>query len=91
MSKYKVGLKILQQEGQSEPECYAEFVYKFRKIRGKIDFFFVKLKKIVTRNKNIGYNITWILPQTACMIVNAIMVDSFASFFNWTTVCRSSD
>ena len=32
-----------------------------------------------------------ILRQTACMVVNPIMVDNFASLFNCTTVGRSPE
>ena len=32
-----------------------------------------------------------ILRQVACMVVNRIMVDKFASFFNCTTVGQFSD
>ena len=35
VSKYNVGLKRLLLEGLSEPEFYADLVYKFRKIIGK--------------------------------------------------------
>ena len=32
-----------------------------------------------------------ILRQTACMVVNPVMVDNFALLFNCSTVSRSSD
>ena len=35
VSKYNTGLRSLLQQGLSEPEFYADFVYKFRKIVGK--------------------------------------------------------
>ena len=64
-------------------------VYKFRKIINKNDFPY-HLKKIIVRNKKIGYNID-ILRQTACLVVNPIKVNSFAYLFNCTTVGRVSD
>ena len=39
--------------------------------------FSVQLKKIVSRYKKIGYNKD-ILRQTACIVVNPIMVNKFA-------------
>ena len=89
MSKYNVGLKTLLLEGLSEPEFYGDLVFKFRKIIGKNDFPY-HFKKIIVRNKNIGYNID-VLRQTACLVVNPIKVNSFAYLFNCTTVGRASD
>ena len=59
-----------------------------RKIIGKTDFP-CNFKTLVTRFKEIGYNMN-ILLQTACMIVNPIMVDNFASLINCVAVGRSS-
>ena len=89
MSKYNVGLKTLLLEGLSEPEFYGDLVYKFRKIIGKNDFPY-HFKKIIVRNKKIGYNI-YVLRQTACLVVNPIKVNSFAFLFNCTTEGRASD
>ena len=89
VSKYNVGLKGLLLEGLSEPEFYGNLVYKFRKIFGKNDFPY-HFKKIIVRYKKIGYNID-VLRQTACLVVNPIMVNSFAYLFNCTTVGRASD
>ena len=68
---------------------YGDLVYKFRKIIGKNDFPY-HFKKIIVRYKKIGYNID-VLRQTACLVVNPIMVNSFAYLFNCTTVSRASD
>ena len=38
VSKYNVGLKTLLLQGLSEPEFCGDFVYKFRKIIGKMSF-----------------------------------------------------
>ena len=56
VSKYNGGLKTLPLQGLSEPEFYGDLVYKFRKIIGKYDFPY-HFKKIIARNKKIGYNI----------------------------------
>ena len=89
MSKYNVGLKTLLLQGLLEPEFYGDSVYKFRKIIGKNDFPY-HFKKIIVRYKKIGYNVD-VLRQTACLVVNPIMVNSFASLFNCTSVGRASD
>ena len=38
VSKFNVGLKTLLHQGLSEPEFYADLVYKFQKIVGRADF-----------------------------------------------------
>ena len=38
ISKFNDGLKSLLHQGLSEPEFYGDLVYKFKKIRGMIDF-----------------------------------------------------
>ena len=88
MSKY-VGLKSLLQEGLSEPEFYSDLSYKFRKIVGKTDFS-IQFKKDYCSLQEDRYNLD-ILWQTACMVVNPIVIDNFASHFNCTMVSRSSD
>ena len=46
--------------------------------------------KIISNYKKIGYNIN-VLQQTACLVVNPIMVGNFAFLFNCTLVGRTSD
>ena len=36
--KYNIGLKTLLQQGISEPICYGDLVYKFKRIVGKPNF-----------------------------------------------------
>ena len=69
MSKYNVGLKTLFLQGLSEPECYGDLVYKFRKIIGKNDFPY-HFKKIIDRYKNIGYNIN-VMRQTYWLLIQS--------------------
>ena len=69
MSKYNVGLKTLLLQGLSEPECYGDLVYKFRKIIGKNDFPY-HFKKIIDRYKNIGYNIN-VMRQTYWLLIQS--------------------
>ena len=82
VSKLNVGLESLLQQGLSEPEFYGDLVYKFRKIYACNDFS-TPFRKIIHRYKKIGYNVN-VIRQTACMVVNQITVNNFASLFNCT-------
>ena len=82
VSKFNVGLKSLLQQGLSEPEFYVDLVYKFRKMYACNDFS-NPFRKIILRYKKIGYNIN-VRRQTACMVVNPVTVNNFASLFNCT-------
>ena len=55
VSKFNFGLKSLLHQGLSEPECYGCFVFKCKKIMGMTDFS-DQFRKIIMRNKRIGYN-----------------------------------
>ena len=89
VEKYNVSLKTLLQQGISEPECYGELVYKFRKIVGKSNFS-KQIRKFINRYKWIGYSLD-IMRRTACLVVNPIIDDGFASLFNCMTAVRASD
>ena len=73
------------QEGLSEPEFHGNLVHQFRNV-GKADVL-IQFQKTLSRYTEIRYN-TDILRQTACLVVNLIMTDNFASGFNCTTVGR---
>ena len=77
------------QQGISEPEFYGDLVYGFRKIIGKSNFS-EQFRKLINRYKRIGYSLD-IMRQTACLVVNPIIVDGYASLFNCTTAVRASD
>ena len=89
LEKYSVSLKTLLQQGISEPEFYGDLVYRFRKIAGKSNFS-EQFRKRINRYKRIGYSLD-IMRQTACLVVNPIIVDGYASLFNCTTAVRASD
>ena len=89
LEKYIVSLKTLLQRGISEPEFYGDVVYRFRKIVGKFNFS-EQFRKLINRYKRIGYSLD-IMRQTACLVVNSIIVDGYASLFNCTTAVRASD
>ena len=78
MSKYNLGLKTLLQECLSELEFYSDVVYKFKKTVGKTDFRYnlIRLSFASKDRLQHGYS----------AVVNALLVDNFASFFNCTTV-----
>ena len=77
------------QQGISEPEFYGDLVYRFRKTVGKSNFS-EQFRKLINRYKKIGYSLD-IMRQTACLVVNPIIVDGYASLFNCTTAVRASD
>ena len=96
MNKHKVkhhrnsDTKNRQQRTTSEPEFYGDLVYKSKKIRGMTDFSSQFREKVIMRYKRIGYNLN-VMQQSACLVINPIMVDSFAALFNCTPVDRVSD
>ena len=63
---------------------YAIWAYKFKKIRGISDFS-DQFRKIVMRYKRIGYNLN-VMRQSACLVINPIMVYGYAAVFNCTPV-----
>ena len=89
ISKFNVGLKSLLHQSLLEPEFYGDLVYKFKKIRGMTDFS-DQFRKIIIRYKRIGYNLN-VMRQSACLVVNPITVDGYATLFNCTPVDRASD
>ena len=88
ISKFNVGLKSLLNQGLSEPEFYGDLVYKFRKIRGMTDFS-DQFRKIIMRNKRIGYNLN-VMRHSAWLVINLITVNGYAALFNCTPVDRTS-
>ena len=89
VEKCNVSLRKLLQQGISEPEFYGDLVYRIRKIVGKSNFA-EQFRKLFNRYKRKGYN-PFIMRQSACLVVNAITVDSYAYLFNYRTLVRSSD
>ena len=85
IEKY-VSLKKLMQQGIFNPEFYGDWVYKFKKMIGNPNFSDL-LKRIVNRFKRAGYTLD-IMRQTACLVVNLIMV---AALFSCTAVVQASD
>ena len=52
--------------------------------------FLISLEKIIMRYKRICYNLN-VLRQSACLVINPITVDGYATLFNCTPVDRASD
>ena len=77
------------QRGISEPEFYGDLVYRFRKIVGKSNFS-EQFRKLINRYKKIGYNLD-IERKIACLVINPIIVDGYASLLYYTTAVRASD
>ena len=82
------------QHGISEPEFFGDLVYRFRKKKKKTTVgksnFSEQFRKLINRYKRIGYSLD-IMRQTACLVVNPIIVDGYASLFNCTAAVRASD
>ena len=76
VEKNSVSLKTLLQQGISKPEFYGDLVYRFRQIVGKSNFS-EQFRKLIKRYKRIGYSLD-IMRQTACLVVNQIIVDGYA-------------
>ena len=89
ISKFNVGLKLFLHQGLSEPELYGDLVYKFKKIRGMTDFS-DQFRKIIMRYKRIGDYLN-VMQQSACLVINPITVDGYATLFNCTPVDRATD
>ena len=49
-----------------------------------------QFRKLINSYKSIGYSQD-IMRQTACLVINPIIVDGYASLFNCTTTVRASD
>ena len=85
--------KIYRQSENTSATRYIEFsgdlVYRFRKIVGKSNFS-EQFRKLINRYKRIDYSLD-IMRQTACLVVNPIIVDGYASLFNCMTAVRASD
>ena len=84
-------VKILLQQGLSEPIFYGDLVYKFKRIVGKPNFS-DQFKKIIKRYTciKVGYNLD-VMRQSACLVSNPITVYSYGFLFNCTTVGLASD
>ena len=64
-------------------------MYKLKQVVG-FNNFSEQFIKSIFHYKKIVYNIN-VLQQTACLVVNPIMVGNFALLFNCTPVGRTSD
>ena len=49
-----------------------------------------RFRKNIMRYKRIGYNLN-VMRQSACLVINTIMVDGYGALFNCTSVDRASD
>ena len=49
-----------------------------------------QFKQIIKRYKKVGYNLD-IMRQSACLVLNPIMVSSYGFLLNCTTVGQASD
>ena len=77
------------QQGICNPEIYGDLVYKFKKVIGNPNSSNL-FKRFVNRFKRAGYSFD-IMRQTACLVFNQLMVESYAALFSWTAVVQVSD
>ena len=75
-------------QGISGPAFYGDLVYGFRKNVGKSNFS-EQFRNLINRYNRIGYSLV-IMRQTACLVINPIIVDGYDSLFNCTTAVRAS-
>ena len=64
-------------------------MYKLKKIVGSNNFS-AQFIRIISYYKKFGYNIN-VLQQTACLVVNPIMVGNFAFLLNYMQAGQTSD
>ena len=67
VSKFKVGLKSILQQGLSEPEFYGNLVYKLRKTVSRAAFS-DQFRNVIMLSKRIGYNVN-VMRQSACLVI----------------------
>ena len=87
--KHNIGLKTLMQQGISAPIFYGDLVDIFKRIVGKPNFS-DQFKKNIKRYIKVGYNL-FVMRQSACLVLNPVMVYSCVFLFNCTTVGQASD
>ena len=68
----------------------AFFLYLVKLKYFKLPNFSNLLKCIVNRFKRAGYSLD-IMRQTACLVLNPIMVEGYAALFSCTAVVQASD
>ena len=92
ISKFNVRLKTFLRDGLLQPEFYSDLVYKFTKLIGRNDFSFQFRKNHYTL-QTYGYrlNVGQQSADSACLVFNPVMVDSYGVSFNCTPVGRASD
>ena len=70
-------------------QTYGDLIYKFKKIIVNPNFSNL-FKRIVNRFKKAGYSLDF-MRQTACLVFNPIMVESYAALFSCTAVVQAPD
>ena len=76
------------QQGISNQEFYGDLAYKFKTIIANPNFSDLFIS-IVNSFGRAGYTLD-IMRQTACLMFNPIMVESYAALFSCTAVVQAS-
>ena len=77
------------QQGICNPEFYGDLVYKFKKIIVNPNFSNL-FRRTVNRFKRARYSLAF-MRQTACLVVNSIIVEGYAALFSCTAFVQASD
>ena len=83
VEKYNCRPKKLLQQDISEPEFYGDLVYRFRKCVRKSNFS-EQFQKLINGYKRLGFSLD-IVRQTACLVINPIIVDGYAQSYTTFT------
>ena len=89
VSKFNVGLNTPLHRSLSAPHFYNNLIYKFKRIIERTDFS-DEFRKIIIRYKCIGFNLN-AMRQSACLVIDPIMVDNFSAILNCTPVDWAPD
>ena len=77
------------QQRISETIFYGDLVYKFKQIVEKRNYS-DQFKMIIKRHIKVGYNLD-AMQQSACLVLNPIMVYTYGFLFNCTTMGQVSE
>ena len=94
VAKFYVGLESLLQQGLSEPEFYGDLEYKFKKIRGMTEFFWLGSEDDILCYNHIGFNLNLMQYDSlhAQLLTQSQLIALLHSFkFKCTPVDRASD
>ena len=90
ISRFNVRLKTFYVRAFRNHNFMISWFSNLRNLWKECFFYFFQYIRIITRYRRTGYDLN-VLRQSACLVLNPIMVDKYATFFNCTPVGRASD